>query len=147
VNKEQLDRLLQLSHSAYSASGKAFRIFVCLKEIAEDAQSASYQWFVIWPDEEIVRDPANYWTASASKEELLAYALKTIEPLDGRLTEIIRYSHVDDIIRPPLAIRDLLLEEMPVSRVTLLGDAAHPMAPCEFLGGWTSLTLDRANHG
>ena len=55
--------------------------------------------------------------------------------LDSRLTEIMRLTGVEGIVKPSLVIRDLVLKDsggMPNSRITLLGDAAHPMAPCEF---------------
>ena len=132
VGKEQLDRQLQLSHSACSIVGDGFRGFVALGWIEEDGQSATYQWFLTWADEHIAQDPAMHWTARASKNELLDYALNMVKPLDDRLTEIIRTTQVEGMQSPPLAIRDLCLEEMPNTRVTLLGDAGHPMAPCKY---------------
>lgn len=108
-----------------------FAFFVALGWVDEDGQTATYQWFVTWPDENIAQDPAMYWTARASKNELLGFALNMVKPLDDQLTEIIRTTKVEGMQSPPLAIRDLCLEELPNSRVTLLGDAGHPMAPCE----------------
>jgi 2-polyprenyl-6-methoxyphenol hydroxylase-like FAD-dependent oxidoreductase len=89
---------------------------------------------VIWNDEDAARDPENYWTIKASKQQLYDFAVEKSKGLDSRLTEIIRVTDVEDMVKPPLVIRDLVLKDlggMPNSRITLLGDAAHPMTPCE----------------
>lgn len=139
MGKAQLERQLQLSHSACSIIGDGFRVFVALGWIDDDGQGATYQWFVTWPDKYIAQDSAMYWTAWASKKELLEYALNLVKPLDDRLTEIIRTTKEEGIQSPPLAIRDLCLEELPNSRVTLLGDAGHPMAPFRGRGAFHAL--------
>lgn len=134
VNKSQLDRQLSIAHSAYVALGDGFFVFVGLKSIADDAQSATFYWFVIWNAEDAARDAEKYWTATASKQKLYDFALKKTEGLDERFTEIIGLTDVSEIVTPPLVIKDLVLEDvsMPSSRITLLGDAAHPMTPCGF---------------
>ena len=90
---------------------------------------------MIWNDEDAARDPENYWTSEASKQELYDFALETCKGIDSRLTEIMRLTDVEGMVKPSLVIRDLVLKDsggMPNSRIPLLGDAAHPMAPCEF---------------
>jgi 2-polyprenyl-6-methoxyphenol hydroxylase-like FAD-dependent oxidoreductase len=141
INKSQLDRQLSIAHSAYVALGDGFFSFAGLKSIADDAQSATYYWFVIWNDEDAARDPENYWTTKASKQQLYDFAVEKSKGLESRLTEIIRLTDAEDVVKPPLVIRDLVLKDlggMPNSRITLLGDAAHPMTPCEF---WESSGL------
>jgi 2-polyprenyl-6-methoxyphenol hydroxylase-like FAD-dependent oxidoreductase len=135
VGKDQLDRQLLLAHSAYSVPGSGFRLFTCLDYISEDAQTASYQWFLVWGDEDFTKDPATYWTTTATKQEMLDYALERVQPLDERLTEVVRSTKPDGIVHPPLQFRDLILDTMPNTRCTLLGDAAHPMAPFPGRGG------------
>lgn len=51
------------------------------------------------------------------------------DSLDPRFTEIIRLTPVDGMLTPPIVLRDLVLKELPNRRVTLVGDAAHPMTP------------------
>lgn len=135
VTNPLLARLLKLSHSAYSVPGSGFRMFICLDHLSSDGQTGTYQWFVSWPDEAIAQDPTTYWTATASKQQMHDYALDKIQSLDLRLTELIRTSSATDMIQPPLQIRDLVVEALPNSRITLLGDAAHPMAPFRGRGG------------
>jgi hypothetical protein len=71
----------------------------------------------------------------ASKRQCYDFAVERSKGLDSRLTEIIRLTDVEEMVKPPPVIRDLVLKDfggMPSSRITLLGDAAHPMTPCEF---------------
>lgn len=109
--------------------GDEYHIFVGLDSIAEDLSSAKYYWFVNWHDAEAEHEP--YWTVSASKQDLLEYAVKHTKSLDPKFTEVIRLTKADDIMMPPIVLRDIVLENMPNRRITLLGDAAHPMAPCK----------------
>lgn len=89
---------------------------------------------MIWNDEDAARHPESYWTYKASKQELHDFALGKSKELDPKLTKIIRLTKVDDIVKTPLVIKGLVLNKsggMRNSRITLLGDAAHPMTPCK----------------
>ena len=72
-----------------------------------------------------------YWTAQASKEELYDFVLEKTKPLHPRFTEVIHSTKSSEIGKPPIVFRDLSLEDIPDGNITLLGDAAHPMAPCK----------------
>ena len=75
----------------------------------------------------------NYWTAHASKEELHSYVMNSLDDLHPDLTEPIRKTPVDGILQIPLLFKDMVPPELPTGRVTLLGDAVHPMTPCKHL--------------
>ena len=128
LNKEQYERQLKIAHSAYNAilPGNS-RIFVGLNSIDPDEQHAHYYWLLNWNDPTAGKEDS--WTSTATKEELLNFTLEQTEVLDSHLNEIVRLTRADDIMMPPLVLRDIILENMPNRRVTLLGDAAHAMAP------------------
>ena len=134
LNKEQYERQLSLGHSFYIALGPQLRLFCGLNSIAPDAESGYYFWVLMWEDSAASQEP--YWTKHASKQACLDAALEKTKSLDSRFTELIRLTSVKDVMTPPIVFRDILLEAMPAGRrVTLLGDAAHAMAPARGEGG------------
>ena len=74
-----------------------------------------------------------FWTANASKEELHSFVMNDMDGFHPVFTEILRSSPVDGILHPPILMRDMTPPKLPRGRVTLLGDAAHPMVPCMLL--------------
>lgn len=124
---------------------QSFHIFVGLKRILipeenndepgehQQVKGGQYYWFLNWYDEKAAEasETEPYWTAKASQKELLEFALKKCSQLDPKLAEIILKSKPADIRIPPLILRDVAMTEMPSSRVTLMGDAAHAMMPCK----------------
>ena len=129
LEKEQFQRQLEIAHSAYVAMAGSSRIFVGLNSVSEGGLTGNYYWTISWYDPEAQHEP--YWTAAASKQELYAKALEVSKSFEPRFVEIIQLTNVDNILTPPLVLRDMILEHMPNGRITLLGDAAHPMTPCK----------------
>ena len=74
-----------------------------------------------------------FWTAAATKQEMYDFALAKTKALDPTFSRVVRLTDPSDIKAPPIVFRDLLLDDdaIPNGRITLLGDAAHPMAPCK----------------
>ncbi|KAI1103393.1 putative monooxygenase [Jackrogersella minutella] len=127
---------LSLGHSCYVKNNPDcldFFIFVGLRQVIEDGTSGQYYWFVIYNDADV--DNEDHWLRSASQSEKLEYALKVTSTLDPEFTEVIRATPVSGMRTQPLILRDAELGSLPVSRITLLGDAVHPMTPFRGEGG------------
>lgn len=80
--------------------------------------------------EEAAKD-GHFWTDSASAQELLDYTIRSLAGLDEDFIEPIRATPVTGILQPALRMRDMVPPPLPKGRVTLLGDAVHPMVPCK----------------
>ncbi|OTB17665.1 hypothetical protein K445DRAFT_309857 [Daldinia sp. EC12] len=136
VTGEAFERQLSIAHSAYVAAGAAlgdYFVFVGLNQVSADGKSGRYYWFVMEKDLSIVND--NHWSKSASQAGLYSHAVDLISTLEPRFTEIIRSTSADETRPKPWRIHDAEIESLPVGRVTLLGDAAHPMGPFRGEGG------------
>ena len=131
LTKEQYEQQFKLGTSFYLVLAEDKRIFVGLKNVADDKATAEYYWMHSWHIP--MEDVEAHWTKQASKQEMHDYALKSVTEFQPSLTEIVRLTPVDGMMQPPIAMHDLLPIEPPLGRVTLLGDAAHPMTPCKNL--------------
>jgi hypothetical protein len=123
---------LDLAHSAYVAAAESFHLYVGLKEVSVDGKKATYYWYLNFYDPEAANEP--YWTAQASKEAMYKFAVQKTQALNPTYSKIVHLTDMNNIRAPPIVFRDSLLNEdaIPLGRITLLGDAAHPMAPCKF---------------
>ena len=122
---------LSYSKSLLSRDKLANFSTVGLNSVDEDGQHAKYYWMFSWMDETAVEKAGkDYWTMHTSKEESLEYAIRETEEWDPKFREIIQLTKPEGMMVPPLVIRDM--EPLPLQnkRITLLGDAAHPMTPC-----------------
>lgn len=134
LHNDEVKRQLEIAHSAYTVDTKdgnnhPARLFVGLDVINPDKKSADYYWTVLWPDEGVT--DSGFSNALASAEQLLETARQKICLAPPELREIVELSGPQSVRRTPLIIRDMILESLPAGRVTLLGDAAHPMTPCK----------------
>lgn len=141
---DEFKQQLALAHSAYVAAAENFHLYVGLKDVSEDGEEARYYWYLNFYDPEAAREP--FWTATATKQEMYTSALEKIKVLDPAYSRIVRLTSANDIRAPPIVFRDLLLEDdaIPQGRVTLLGDAAHPMAPCKKFSSPAQISVDRS---
>ena len=128
LNKEQYERQMRISNSAYVATmGGSVRVFVGLNSVDPDAQHAHYYWFWTRPSSET--EKAKQKARNASKQEQLDRAMQEMEALGPEHSEIAKLSRAERMVTPSIVLRDIELGTMPNRRVTLLGDAAHAMAP------------------
>ncbi|MCJ1377644.1 hypothetical protein MMC17_000740 [Xylographa soralifera] len=126
LNKAQYEAQLENARSFYFLKGRDFRMLIGLVSVAEDKATAQYYWAINWLDPEA--GSPDFWALKAPPADRLAFVLKTIEGTDERFACVIRATKVEDMAAP-LAIKDLMPMEIPRGRVSLLGDAAHPMTP------------------
>ncbi|KAI0849365.1 putative monooxygenase [Daldinia vernicosa] len=136
LSGEAFERQLSISHSCYIAVGphpsKCFE-FVGLNRVSPDGKSGQYYWFVTENDPSIADE--DHWTKSASQAELYDHVTKLTSNFDPRFSEVVRLTPVSGVRPKPLMIRDAEIEHLPVGRITLLGDAAHPMSQFRGEGG------------
>ena len=131
LSKEQYERQIAIAPSYYIVYGDGARLFIGLKSIAHDKSTAEYYWLCTW-DDNAARDPASFWTADASKQELYDFVLQKTKNIDQRFKEIFSLTKPEGILQPGIVLRDLEPGDIPSGHVTLLGDAVHPMTPCKF---------------
>lgn len=131
VSGKLFENQLALGHSCWVKSGPpsaGYFVFCGLREVSPDGKSGSYYWYVVNEDPDIGKE--DHWLHSASQAEKLKHSIKITRLLEPRFTEIIRSTPVSGMRTHPLLVRDAIIHDLPVSRITLLGDAMHPMTPC-----------------
>ncbi|KAI0023336.1 putative monooxygenase [Xylariomycetidae sp. FL0641] len=130
-----MERQLSLAHSCYIAMAEPTgdTLFAGLNQVNDDQNSGDYYWSVSWQDHDVGKP--DHWLKTASKSEKLARARLTADDLDPKLAEIIHLTPEEGIPDAQIVYRDADISELPVGRVTLLGDAAHPMTPFRGEGG------------
>ncbi|MCJ1382841.1 hypothetical protein MMC17_005954 [Xylographa soralifera] len=126
LNKAQYERQLALASSFYLVYGEGFKLFAGSSGVSEDKGTASYYWHLSWRDEAAV-DNESYWTTHASKKELLDCAKKRVQTMHPNFQELIELTPEDGILQNAVRVRDWIPTDLPQGRVTLLGDAIHPM--------------------
>ncbi|KAK8114924.1 hypothetical protein PG999_006993 [Apiospora kogelbergensis] len=126
---EQLD----LGHSAYMVVDRGppenttYRYFVGLDKVAPDGKSGDYYFHLAWQDDNAGRD--DHWMTSATAEELRDYALRATQNMPPQFRCMVERAQLEDFKVPPLRLITILLDSLPLGRVTILGDAAHAMTP------------------
>lgn len=105
-------------------------IFSALKRVMPDERSGEYYWFAMWLDDS-AGDP-DHWTKAASPSELHDFITRTTRHISPEFRNIIDLTPIDTLRGSPFPQRALMLPDLPIGRVTLLGDAAHCMPPSKF---------------
>ena len=128
LTKEQYKRQFAIAPSFYILFNKNSRLFCGLKNISEDQSTANYYWMLHWDDPEAVN--SDWWGANASQKEMLDFAQERLRDLDPRFAELPTLTKPEGMVVPLIRVRDWVPDKLPMGRVTLLGDAAHPMTFC-----------------
>ncbi|KAK8086462.1 FAD-dependent monooxygenase cctM [Apiospora phragmitis] len=138
---------LEVAHSSYMVDlpnaqdddGKTYHLFVGLNKVRSDGKSGDYYFSLLWSDPDVARDDTyeTFWTHTAPKEELLAFARRITAALPPKFRRTVDETTVEGMLARQITIYTLILDEdaLPAGRVTLLGDAAHAMTPFRGEGG------------
>jgi hypothetical protein len=129
-------RQLELAHSAYlvdisDETGTLGHIFTGLARVSPDGKSGLYFFNLMWRDSGIVA--GGHWSETASKEKLYEAAIERTKTVPPKYKEVIEKTTAKGMRAPPTKFHSLIMTSLPEGRVTLLGDAAHSMTPCEYL--------------
>ncbi|KAF5667140.1 FAD NAD(P)-binding domain-containing protein [Fusarium heterosporum] len=129
----QYERWMKLGNSFFVGFADTRRLFIGVKDVADDLQSAQYYWMFGWQDHDATEN--DFWTTSASREEMHAYVMSHLDNLNEDYIEPIRQTPVEGILLPPIVMKDMVPPVLPRGKVTLIGDAVHPMVPFRGEGG------------
>jgi 2-polyprenyl-6-methoxyphenol hydroxylase-like FAD-dependent oxidoreductase len=130
LDRDQLENQFKIATSAYVVREHNYRFFVGVRHVSDDASHAELYW--LWAQLNADAAHGALWPLSASKQEQYDFVMSCARDLDPKFKEILLLSKPEDIHTPALVLRDMVVDDMPSSRVTLLGDAIHPMTPCEY---------------
>jgi len=137
LSGSDFERQLELGYSGYVASDAGSKgdgrgqMFVGLDSVSADGKSGNYYWSMTYFDLDASVLP--HWITSASKETKYNLALEKTSHLLPEFREIISKTGVEGILDSSMCFRELEIESLPNGRVTLIGDAAHCMTPCEYI--------------
>ena len=129
ISGAEMAEQLDLGHSAYMVTVRGppdetiYRYFVGLDKVHPDGKSADYYFHLAWRDEDAGRD--DHWMASATAAELRDYALRATVNMPPQFRCMVERAQLEDVKVPPLRLVTILLDTLPVGRVTILGDAAR----------------------
>ncbi|KAI1633025.1 putative monooxygenase [Biscogniauxia mediterranea] len=143
----EFSRQLELGHSAYIVMGESkdqCSLFAALNKVSPDGKMGYYYFILHWVDEEAARSTEDkpFWTVNATKEELAAFAREKAKMYPEHLRVLLDKVPVDRYRRPGIVLQsvELTADQLPLGRVTLIGDAAHSMTPFRGEAGVCALT-------
>jgi len=131
---------LALSHSSYIAFAPEIAFFCGIQEVQLPAENGTtdakpvgaYYWFLMQKDAQAASP--DHWLRTASKQEKFDWVMSKMEEIDDSVygfREVLKLCGPEGVSDRFYLYHDAIIESLPVSRVTLLGDAAHPMTPCK----------------
>ncbi|KAI1338678.1 hypothetical protein F5Y15DRAFT_386605 [Xylariaceae sp. FL0016] len=138
LSGEAFLRQLEVAHSVALIGVSPMDLWsVMLQAIVEvlpDQRSAKYYWILAWHNPITLYNGSSH-VDSISAEERLALARHVTKDLDPKLQHMLNHAKPSDLRTGAWVPRDGVVDSLPVSRVTLLGDAAHPTSPFRGEGG------------
>lgn len=105
------------------------RMLISMKDVADDTKTADYVWMLTWHDDKATNE--DYWVRDLTQEEMHEKAIEFTKDCYPGFTDMIKMTPASGMLKPLLVIKDMMPQEIPLGRVTLVGDAAHPMTPCK----------------
>ncbi|KAK6846368.1 monooxygenase [Apiospora arundinis] len=141
LDKGEMEEQMMLSHSSYlvdftgAEDGKTYHLFVGLDKLAPGGARAGADYYFHLTGQDDGADRDDFWTYAATREQLLAFALRQARDLPPRFRCVIGKATAGRMKCPPVRLNTLIMDSLPVGRCTLLGDAAHVMTPFRGEGG------------
>lgn len=140
---------LELGHSAYildfmDPDGQRHHLFVGLNRVAPDGKSADYYWTLMWDCEGAERE--DHWTLRSERDVLLKHAQHVSRELPTHFRTVIEATPIERMRKPGWSFHTLVMDTLPVGRVTLLGDAARKWNQCLNEWGCRGLLTDCYRH-
>lgn len=129
ATKDQYERWMGLGVSWFSAFADDLRVTILLSSVSPQLGKADYYWVFGWHDEAARQE--NYWTSTATKEELHQHILANLGKLHPSIAEVFHATPVEGILLSGYRLRDMLPPVLPDGPVTLIGDAVRSMTPCK----------------
>ncbi|KAM7210958.1 early conidial development-2 protein [Rhypophila decipiens] len=124
---KEFEQQLQMGHSCYMTFGPGFSLFVGLNRVSEDSKEGDYYWLMAGNDDTVGQD--DHWAKAATAEERLKWALGKVQVFPPPFRKTLDKTKAEDV-KGNIVWHDALIPSTPaVSRVAILGDAAHPMPP------------------
>ncbi|KAK0714417.1 hypothetical protein B0T21DRAFT_387121 [Apiosordaria backusii] len=137
---EEMRRQMRNGYSAYMAVGRGWGLFVGLNRILEIEEKekgsgevkgvkGEYYWLMSEYDEGVADE--NHWTRAMTDEEKLARAKDKVKELREEFRVVVEKTDVEGVKSSAWSMwYDATgIEGINVTRVVLIGDAAHPMTP------------------
>lgn len=139
LSKAQYEPLHKIGSAGLFSYGHNLRYLIGLLSVSEDRSSALYYWACCIRSDTPEKEWA--WVRSATSEQLYNRCVEETRDFAPYLTDIIRLTKPEDMVRPPVRFVEFSLPEEPSGseRVTLLGDAAHVMVPFYLAGANTAV--------
>lgn len=134
LTKAQYEKQFKsFARSLYVAETRSAYIFVGLHHVSSNHETAYYYWMVFRHHSDSEKE-SNHSTTDWSNERLYQAALESASSLNPKFLEIVRLSSPEGMVQVPSFMDTWAPPEdgFSTDRVTLLGDAAHKMTPCEF---------------
>ncbi|KAI2613790.1 FAD/NAD(P)-binding domain-containing protein [Hypoxylon fragiforme] len=133
-----LARQLELAHSMaiipVTTADAWNHLFFGLTGISPDGQSGEFFWLVSWHDP-LASATGRVAVNAFPRHERLEIAKKMVANLDPKFRAIVEETPAEGIRDIGWVPMDCHLDEIPLGRATLLGDAVHLMMPYKAEGG------------
>ncbi|KAI0378040.1 FAD/NAD(P)-binding domain-containing protein [Hypomontagnella monticulosa] len=135
---ELFARQLEIAHSMAIipvTTGDAWNnLYMGLTKVSPDGQSGEFFWVLSWHDP-LVQQTNRIAVNSLTKQERLELVKNMTAHLDPKFKRVIDETAPEEIRDVGWVPMDCHLDEIPLGRATLLGDAVHLMLPYKAEGG------------